>query len=565
MSSKETPAFATATAFLFLAASLDAQEVSFVDVTERTGIDFVHRSGSRQKDWIAEVNGSGVALFDADADGDLDIYLVNASVFGDTASPPRNALYRNDGNWRFRDVTRLAGVGDTGWGSGAAVADVDNDGHLDLYVTNRGPNVLYRNRGDGSFERLRGAGCEDPSWSASASFADLDRDGLVDLYVANYVRFEKRREKRRGSASCVYKGVRIFCGPGGLEPAPDRVFRNEGGGRFRDVTNEWGFATASPSYGLGTLVVDLERDGLPDVLVANDTMKNFCFANQGDGKGPRFVEAGLFLGLAYNDYGVEQAGMGLASGDVRRTGRSDVFVTNFEDDTNTLYLEQEGGFFVEGTFPAGLGTPSYPCLGWGCFFFDAEGDGDLDLFVANGHVAPQVDDVRSSAGYRQPNQLFLNDGRGRFREDPRFRREASARRRSSRGAAFGDLDGDGDPDVVVSNIDAAPTILENRSRRANVAWLEIQLRGAPSNRAAIGARVHLQAGHRREERYLQSGMSFASQCELAARFALDADVREAIVRVDWPSGLRESFPIALGTGSRHRVLLREGDGQRLDK
>ena len=537
-------------AFGISVAAQEPDRALLVDVSARTGVSFVHRAGSPEKDWIAEVNGSGVALFDHDGDGDLDVYLVNGSTWDatDAANAPRNELWRNDGGWRFTDVTAACGVGDTGWGSGALVADVDNDGDLDLYVTNRGPNVLYLNRGDGVFEPASRSGSEDPRWSTSASFADLDRDGLVDLYVANYVAFSRDRVKPRSSGACTYKGAAIFCGPGGLDAEPDSLFVNQGGGRFRDASDEWGVRRPKPSYGLGTLAVDVDRDGFLDVVVANDTRSNFCFLNQ---KGRGFVEAGVFLGLAYNDYGVGQAGMGLASGDVDGDGLDDLLVTNFEDDTNTLHIAEPDGFWVERTFAAGLGSASYPFLGWGALFLDADGDGDLDLFVANGHVAPEADSLRASLGYRQRDQLFLNDGRGKFHD---ARDAIRAPSWSSRGAACGDLDGDGDPDVVVNNIDAPATFLENRARAR---WVTVSPIGTRSNRVAIGARVVLAAGGKTQARTIESGASWASQSELVARFGIAGDAIVDDLRVRWPTGITERFarPVA---GDVVRVI--EGSG-----
>ena len=511
----------------------------FEDAGPRSGIGFRHVSGSAEKDYIFEVNGSGVALLDHDGDGDLDIYFVNGSRLdlAPGAEPPRDALYRNDGGWRFTDVTGAAGLGDTGWGCGACAADVDNDGDVDLYVTNWGPNVLYRNRGNGTFERAEGSGAEDPGMSTSASFGDFDRDGLVDLFVVNYVEIDPRTARRRGDPACVYKGIPIFCGPGGLTPARDTLYMNRGGGRFEDASEAWGVREAPPSYGLGTLVADVNRDGWPDVIVANDTRRTYCFVNEG---GKRFREAGVYLGIAYNDHGVAQAGMGLASGDIRGLGRDDIFLTTFEDDTNTLHLADGRGMYVDGTFPSGLGGESYPYLGWGTFFFDADSDGDLDLFVANGHVAPQADSMRSSIGYRQRSQLFLNDGTGRFTLCSACGGGLETKR-SFRGAAFGDLDDDGDPDVVVSAIDDIPLVLENAGAPAN-AWVSFRLEGTRSNRSAIGARVKIEAGGRRQERTVQGGSSFASQNELAARFGLGSAERIDAVRVEWPSGLVESFP-----------------------
>jgi hypothetical protein len=539
---------------LFLSA-----QPQFEDVTARSGIHFRHVSGSPEKDYILEVNGSGVALFDCDGDGDLDIYFANGSklAFLPGEKRPQDALYRNDGAWKFTDTTEPAGLGAEGWGFGVAVADVDNDGDLDLYLTRWGPNVLYLNRGDGTFQEAKPSGAEDGGrWGSSASFADFNRDGLVDLYVANYVEFDKDKVKRRGDPSCTYKGVPIFCGPGGLTPAPDSFFINEGRGRFRDATKEWGVSEVPASYGLGTLVVDVNRDGYPDIVVANDTRRNYCFLNEG---GRRFREAGIYLGLAYNDYGVAQASMGLASGDTRGLGLEDIFVTTFEDDTNTLHLASPDGQFTEGTYPAGLGSESYPYLGWGTFFFDADSDGDLDLFVANGHVAPQADSMRSSIGYRQRNQLFLNDGSGKFDECKGCGAGLEAVK-SSRGAACGDLDGDGDPDIVVSNIDDSPTLLENLGLPGHN-WVNVRLAGTRSNRSAIGARVRLEAGGRAQVRTIQSGMSYASQCELSARFGLGQGEKVDSLRVDWPSGGSESFS---PPAPRTTVTLLEGTGVKVE-
>ena len=532
-----------------------AQGLQFVDITKQAGIDFVHSCGSREKARIFEVNGSGVALFDCDQDGDLDIYFVNASSAESNAGNPKpvNTLYRNDGNWRFRDITASSGTGDPGWGSRAAVADIANDGLLDLYVTNRGPNVLYRNLGDGRFRRLEGSGTEVPAWSTSASFADFDADGLVDLYVANYLRVADAGRQRGG---CEYKGLSIFCGPGGMEAEADVLLKNEGGGKSRDVSRAWGLHKAPASYGLGTLVVDVGRDGRPDIIVANDTRENFCFLNN---PGGGFEEAGLFLGLAYNDYGIAQAGMGIASGDLSGQGTEAVFMTHFEDDTNTLYLPGADGLYDEGTYPAGLGSASYRYLGWGTFFFDAEGDGDLDLFVANGHVAPQVDSLRSTVGYRQKNQLFLNDGKGVFTEASHLLPGGKEALHSSRGAAYGDLDGDGDPDIVISNIDDRPTLLENR---CSGSWLEVRLRGKKVNRAAVGARVSVFCGGKRQERTIQSGMSWASQCELSARFGLVAGAELEEIRVAWPGGSTEVF---VNPARRSVITLDEGSGKRLER
>jgi hypothetical protein len=535
---------------LLFAASLLAGPAglpAFADVTERAGIRFVHTGGSTaEKDYILEVNGSGVALFDADGDGDLDIYFTNGAPLDPApgSPPPRDALYRNDGAWRFSDVTRAAGLGDSHSSCGVAVADVDNDGDLDLFVANYGPDVLYLNRGDGSFDEARGSGVEDPGWGSSAAFADVNGDGLVDLYVANYLEFDRRKVKRRGEEpTSLYKGFPIFRGPVGLPPAPDSLFLNLGGAKFRDASAEWGIRAVPPAYGLGVLFVDVNRDGRPDVLVTNDTMANYLFLNEG---GRRFIEAGLYLGLAYNDSGTAQASMGVTAGDARGLGREDIFITNVEDDTNTYYHAEENGFFTDATWPSGLGEPSYKHLGWGTFFFDADLDGSLDLFVANGQLMPQADHMRSSPGYRQTCQLFRGDGAGRFEDQSARAGPGFAVRRSFRGAAFGDLDLDGDQDIVLSAIDDRPLLLENRGPGPDgapvSAWVAFRTRGTRSNRDGIGARVRVTAAGRAREHYVRSASGYASQSEMAARFGLGEARGIERVEVEWPSGLREEFP-----------------------
>ncbi len=525
-------------------------------------IAFNHTCGSKEKDWIYEVNGSGIALLDYDGDGDLDIYFVNGSKLDlkEDDEKPKNALYRNDGNWKFTDITTQAGVGDTGWGCGVAIADIENDGDLDIYVANLGANVLYLNQGDGTFKKAENSGTESLSNSSSASFGDFNRDGFVDLYVANYVPFKLDPEKSRLSGKCEYKGRKIFCGPGGYPGQADQLFLNRGEGKFEDVSKAWRIQSSKPSFGLGVLVVDIQDDGFPDILVANDTNPNFCFLNQ---SGKSFTEAAQFLGIAYNDYGVPQAGMGLASGDFRGLGLEDLFVTNFEDDTNTLYLKNPNApFYTEGTHIAGLGGASYPYMGWGTFGFDADGDADLDLFVANGHIAPQVKGLRNSPGYEQKNQLFLNDGKGKFREySPKAdSADGLSIKKSSRGAAFGDLDGDGDPDIVVSNIDSAPTLLNNRSSGRK--WISVELEGERSNKFGIGAKVSLIEATGQQLRTIQSGRSYASQGELYARFSRRNPATVAQLVVAWPSGLKEAFEVKKQEKSPHiRLSLKEGTGK----
>jgi hypothetical protein len=504
-----------------------------------------------------------VVLFDADGDGDLDVYFPNGSTLDPPRGTPlaRDALYENLGGLRFKDVTVAAGLGDARWSCGASASDVDNDGDLDLFVANYGPDVLYQNRDHGRFEERADSGVEDPRWGSSCAFGDVNADGQVDLYVANYLEFDPAKVHRRGDPACTYKGEPVFCGPGGLPASPDSLFINLGGGRFRDASVEWGVRSVAPAYALGVLFADVNRDGYPDVLVANDTMPNYLFLNEG---AKRFLEAGLYLGVAYNEYGVPQASMGVTAGDARGVGREDIFITNYEDDVNSYYRAEENGFFTDASWSSGLGEPSYKRLAWGTFFFDADLDGRLDLFVANGHLMPQADRMRSSPGYRQTCQLFRGDGTGRYQEVSSASGEGFQVKRSFRGAAYGDLDGDGDADIVVTAIDDRPLVLENRGPGPDGGprggWIALRVRGTRSNRDGLGARVRIVAGGRPREHYVRSSSSYASQSEMAARFGLGGGESVERVEVEWPSGLREEFPPP-PTGTT--TVLVEGSGRLL--
>ena len=532
-----------------LAAQASAEELSirFEDVTARTGISFSPTHGTPRRDYLCEINGSGVALFDADGDGDLDIHFPNGAKIepepGDQIVP-RDALYRNDGGWRFRDVTAESGLGDSEWSFASVAADVDNDGDQDLFVANLGADALYLNQGRGQFRRAEGSGVEDTGWSAGATFLDANRDGLLDLFVTRYLVFDRAATPRRGDdPRRTYKGFPTFAGPAGLPAARCSLYVNAGGGRFREESHAWGLLDLPPSPSLGVLALDANRDGWPDLFVANDTQANFLLLNE---SGRRFLDAGLFLGVAYNESGTPQASMGVAAGDARNVGRDDLVVTNYEDDTNAYHRAEADGSFTDLSWASGIGESSYRALGWGVFFFDADLDGRLDLFVANGHLHPDADRMRSSPGWGQRCHLFLGDGAGRFGEVGERAGEALGVKRSWRGAACGDLDGDGDADVVVTALDARVLLLENRGRgvdgRPEAAWVAVGLRGTRSNRDAIGARVFLQAGGVTRSHLVRSGSGYASQNEVAARFGLGAlDRIEALV-VEWPSGLREEFP-----------------------
>ncbi|MGH9334798.1 MAG: FG-GAP repeat domain-containing protein, partial [Vicinamibacteria bacterium] len=376
----------------------------FADVRAESGIEFVHESGDRDKRTILSSVGGGAALFDYDGDSDLDVYLVRKGT---------NQLYRNEGDLRFEEVTEEAGLSKPGWGIGCAAADFDNDGLQDLYVTNVGASVLYRNRGDGTFEdRTSVLEVGGEGFGASAAFFDADADGDLDLYVANYVAPDQEFPAPGSEPTCLWLGMAVMCGPRGLEGDGDVFYRNEGA-RFVDATKESGLVDSIRAFGLGVVSADYDGDGDVDLYVANDTHPNFLYRNDGGG---RFEEVGLLSGAAYDGSGAAQAGMGVDFGDGNGDGYLDIFVTNFSHETNTLYLGSEDGLFTDATEEAGLSTPSLGRLGWGARFSDLDNDGDEDLFVANGHVYPNVADVDATTSYRQHNQVFLGDGRGNFVE-----------------------------------------------------------------------------------------------------------------------------------------------------
>jgi hypothetical protein len=533
------------------------RKLAFEDRTAAAGIAFEHVCGGKEKDYILEVNGGGVALFDYDGDGDLDIFFVNGSRFDQAPGKdaPSDALYQNEGGWKFTDVTDKAGLREAAWGCGAAVADIDNDGDLDLYVTNFGPDELWVNNGNGTFTAAgASSGANDPRWGASATFLDYDRDGLVDLFVVNYLEFDRSKVSPRGKDSCLYKGQRILCGPVGLPPERCTLYRNLGGGRFADVSEKAGILAAQRGYGLGVVVLDHDADGWPDVYVSADTSENLLYHNLGNGT---FEEVGMRAGVARNDNAVAQAGMGVDSAFVRDARLEDLLVVNYEDDTNTYYRNDGNGFFTEITHAVGLGAPCFKYLKWGAFFADLDLDSDLDLFIAHGHVVPQADQIPSSLGYRQRNRVYLNDGTGKFIDVSDTCGPGLEVKKSSRGAACGDLDGDGDLDIAVNDIDDRATVLECSGKPLG-GWLAVRLVGTKSNRAGIDAVVRVRVGGREQVRRIKSGSGYASHSEFAARLGLGKETRVEDLRVEWPAGGVESFTV---DGVNRAITVTEGTGK----
>ncbi len=493
--------------------------------------------GGPAKDHILESGGSGVALLDYDADGRLDIYLVTAAELTPAREriPHRNALYRNLGGWKFEDVSRQAGVDAAAWGSGACAGDFDNDGRLDLYVTNWGPNFLFRNRGDGAFEQVaERAGVNAGGWSTGCTFFDADADGDLDLYVARYVdtTWDSLVTARR---TLVWRnGPRIMVGPAGLPGEPDLFFENLGSGRFREAAGSHGLSDASRAYGFSVVATDYDDDGFVDLFVANDSNPNFLYRNLGNG---RFESVGLLAGVAVNGEARAQAGMGADAADYDGDSRIDLVLTAFAHDRNTLYRNVDGHQFEDASAAAELAGPTFVRMGWGAAFLDADLDGRMDLFFANGHIFPDVEDYpQLGETYRQKNQFLLNRG-GRFRDVSGSAGAGLQVARVGRGLAVGDLDNDGDPDLVVSNMDEAPTLLENRQRTGHH-WAGFRVASATGNRFAIGAKVTVDAGRLRQVREIRSGGSYLSQSDLRVFVGLGDHAGPIAVEVRMPGGRR---------------------------
>jgi hypothetical protein len=503
-------------------------------VAAERGIRHHSVCGSPGKETILDTLGTGACWLDYDRDGDLDLFLVNGARLKPAAGEPAplDALFRNDGG-RFVDVSAAAGVADPRWGVGCAVGDYDADGDPDLFVSQYGPDALYRNNGDGTFTDVaQAARVADPRWGTSAAFADYDGDGWLDLYVAQYLEFDPATTPLPGSGThCNFRGLPVMCGPRGMVGAPDVLYHNNGDGTFTDVSRKAGLMVDEQYYGLGVVWGDYDNDGDLDLYVGNDSTPNLLYRNNGDGT---FQEVGIRAGVGYSVDGREQASMGVDFGDFDGDGWLDLFVTNFSHDFASLYRNNGDGTFTDATFRTGLVEPTLPTLGWGTRFFDYDLDGDLDLFVANGHVYPQVDEHDIGTTYAQINHLFENEGGRRFAERNREAGPGLAIARSSRAAAFADYDSDGDLDILVTNIDDSPTLLENRSAHGH--WLGVELAGSRPNLAAIGARLTLTAGGRRQVREVRADGSYLSASDLRVLFGLGSTSRVDALEVRWPDG-----------------------------
>jgi enediyne biosynthesis protein E4 len=537
---------------------VDGAPVVFIDITKQSGLDkFHHRSGTREKTTIIEAPGSGVALLDFDNDGWLDIYLLNGSTvpaLKGTETPPRAMLFHNNHDGTFTDVTDKAGVANERWGFGVAVGDYDNDGWPDIYVANYGKNRLYHNNHDGTFTDVaEKAGVALGGWSTGPTWGDYDRDGLLDLFVPGYVKFDVDHPPR-GGKSCQFRGMNVFCGPQGLPGESDHLFHNNGDGTFTDVSVKAGVSDPDRLYGLASVFVDVDGDGWLDLAVANDSVPNYLYRNRRDGT---FEDIGLSSGFALADDGHAQASMGIAVGDYNRDGKVDFYLTSFSDDYNPLYRNEGRGNFSDVAYRAGLGNPTIPFLAWGTGFLDFDNDGFPDIFVANGHVYPAVDQQEWGITYAQRPQLFRNLDGVKFQEVPPATGSGLAEVNSARGAAFGDLFNDGHIDVVLNNLDSAPTLLRNTVKNDNH-WIAFKLMGgAKSPRDAIGAKVFVTAGGARQRGDVFSGGSYGSSSDPRVHFGLGATSTIEKIEVHWPSGAKETF---LVPGVDRIVELVEGKG-----
>ncbi len=528
----------------------------FVEITEASGVHFKHVAAP-EKRYIVESMSGGVALFDYDNDGYLDIYFTN-SLTVDAASnswSARSALYHNNGDGTFTDVTDRSRLAYPGWAMGVAAGDYDGDGFLDLYVTCLGPNRLYHNNGDGTFTDVTGkAGVDDPRWSTGAAFGDYDHDGYLDLFVANYIDFRLTDLPEFGKGKfCQFRGVPVQCGPRGLPGAGDALFHNNGDGTFTDVTQRAGVSDPEGRYGLGVLWSDLDGDGWVDLFVANDAGPNFLYKNNRNGT---FTEIGYPAGIAVGEDGNEQGSMGVAIADFNHDGLLDIFVTNFDDEYNALYRHDSPMTFTDVSYASKLAQVSIPYVGWGTDFADFDNDGWLDLMVVNGHVYPQMDQVKTGIGYAQRKLLHRNNRDGTFSEIAAEAGEALMLKQVSRGAAFGDIDNDGDVDVVINNLDGAPMILRNDGASQNH-WITVKTVGSKPNTQGLGARVRVVAGDLVQINEVRSGGSYLSQNDVRLHFGLDKRTRVDRIEVRWPTGLVDR---AESIAANQCVVIQEGKG-----
>ncbi len=504
-------------------------KISFTDITTAAGLQFHHIDGRSGQRYFLETVGSGAAFFDYDGDGWIDIYFVNGADLPGFRAPqsPTNRLYRNNGDSTFTDVTEQAGVGDTGYGGGCAVGDYDNDGNLDLYVTNFGANVLYRNNGDSTFTDVtQHAGVGDSRWSLGCAFADYDNDGFVDLYVTNYIDFHFETH-----TNCTQKGIAAYCPPESFEGAPDTLYRNNGDGTFTDVTTIAGVYNEG-GKGMGVVFGDYDNDGDADCYVGNDAGENFLYQNRGDGT---FTNVGWMAGVEADENGNVQGTMGVDFGDYDNDGLLDLIAINYQQQPNALYRNDNANFFTDVSFVAGM-ADSVPYVGWGVDFFDVDNDGDKDLLIANGHLQDTIEQYDDTTTYPQHNHLLINNGQGYFVNESVKTGTGLRSRKVSRGIATGDYDNDGDLDVLICNANDTPQLLRNDSEiQGN--WILIHTIGTRSNRAGIGTRVKIQTDTLIQIDEVRGGSGYLSQNDLRLHFGIGVHKHIDRIEARWPSGI----------------------------
>jgi hypothetical protein len=513
----------------------------FEDVSKQAGLTVSHVS-SPDKRYIIESMSGGVGFIDCDNDGRLDIITVNGSSVDhyQKGGDPMITLYHQEGDLKFKDITKDAGLTRKGWGMGVAVADFDDDGWEDIYVTGYGGNALYRNLGNCRFEDVtEKAGVRVGGFSTGAAWGDFDRDGNVDLFVPRYVFIDINKLPQFGSNDkfCRFRGVMVQCGPWGLPGESDFLFRNRGDGTFQDVSKPAGVDDPKHYFGMQAVWADYDNDGWPDLYVANDAGPNYLYHNKHDGT---FEDVGLLSGASLSAEGREQGSMGVDFGDIDHDGLFDIFVTNFTEEPDALYWNRGKQGFVDISYNSHIGRPSYPLVGWGTSFFDMDNDGWLDILEANGHVYPQMDLVKGGAPYRQPFLLFRNNRDRSFEDVTASSGLADLPLASRRGAAFGDVNNDGKIDVLVLNVGEPPTLLINRTKTSNHAVL-LKLIGTKSNRAAIGARATVTAGDLAQFNEVRSGSSYLSQNDLRLHFGLGSRSLIDSIEISWPSGKKDTY------------------------
>jgi enediyne biosynthesis protein E4 len=537
---------------------------SFVDVGRAAGLNAKTIYGGEHKNkYLLETTGCGVAFYDYDNDGWLDIFLVNGWRLEGFPSgeEPTSHLFKNNRDGTFTDVTSKAGLVHHGWGQGVCIGDYDNDGHDDLFVSYFGKNVLYHNNGDGTFTDVTdkaGVGGNGKRWNTGCAFVDYDRDGKLDLFVANYIDLDLATAPVPESGPCLYKGVMVACGPPGLKGGKNILFHNNGDGTFSDVSESSGILDANGTYGLGVLTGDFDNDGWPDIYVANDSAPSALYQNKKNGK---FEDIAIEAGCALSPDGKPQAGMGVSAADYDHDGNLDIVKTNFAGDTPSLYHSVGGANFEDTTFAAGLGAHTQ-YLGWGAGFFDFDNDGWADILICNGHVYPEVEQLKTEAGYAQHKLLYRNLKNGRFAEVTELAGPGITASVAARGCAFGDFDNDGDIDVVVNTVNGLPQLLRCDSTSGNN-WIKVKLIGTKSNRSGIGARVSCTATFPAESKphrqidEVRSGGGYFSQSDLRIHFGLGKAQKVDLLEIRWPSGqvdTAKDLPI------NQLVTVKEGSG-----